>query len=89
MILLEEEYLLKASGFCCTLNYYALAGTLLAHPAVALFHKDPAALDLQIQPLDMLKLFIDDIDVEGYYKPVLNLIWQPGPLISLYLFVVF
>jgi len=43
--------------------YWILTGTPLRYPAVALCHRDFAALDLQGRPFQMLQQFIDEVDV--------------------------
>lgn len=43
--------------------YCAFPRTPLVYPVVALCHRDPVALDLQVWPLHTLQRFIDDTDV--------------------------
>lgn len=52
----------KASGFCYAMDTDPSLGLLLAIPLLPC-RGDPAALDRQVRPLDVLQQFIDEVSV--------------------------
>ena len=61
----------EASGFCYTINTGSSLGLPSAH--CCLCRGDPAALDLQVWPLDKLQQLIDGVDVRVGQRSTLEL----------------
>lgn len=64
------EHWFEASGFGYTINTWPSLELLL--DSLLLYcgwHRDLAALDLQIWPFHMLQHFIDEVDIEAGHSP--------------------
>lgn len=59
----EYSFWFEDSGFCLHLQYGPSLDSSCIYAIVALYHGDTVSLDLQIQPLHVLRQFVDEVGI--------------------------